>query len=178
MASKGTPTKIYKKTTLSTPNISRCRLCNTVQDSKHCKNLFSTANEAILQRAELIYGENIPQVHGFPHLICRPCERRLNNAISFKNVITETQKLLRKDARLKRCIEFSPSVIGQPPKVLVRDASRRRSIDFGVGMTDETQQNLPTASTVSFHYYVFLLLEIGHIYDLVKSVLSISCKHH
>ena len=38
MASKSTPKKVYST---STENSSHCRLCNGVQDQRHCKNLFN-----------------------------------------------------------------------------------------------------------------------------------------
>jgi hypothetical protein len=66
---------------------------------------------------ELNHGEKLPHVDGFPYLICRPCERRLNNTISFKNVISATQKSLVKDSRFKRCPEVSPSVAKLSAKV-------------------------------------------------------------
>ena len=159
MASKGTPKKLYAK---STPkeNISRCRLCNSVQDPKRCKNLFGSANKVILQHAESIYANKLPQVYGFPHLICRPCERRLNNAIVFKNCIAETQKSL-EDTRSKRCIEESPSAVKSAPKVLAREC-RRRSIDFsgaGASVEDESQHDTlttPTVSCLHLRYSTFL----------------------
>ena len=160
MASKGTPKKLYAK---STPkeNISRCRLCNSVQDPKRCKNLFGSANKVILQHAESIYANKLPQAYGFPHLVCRPCERRLNNAIVFKNCIAETQKTLEKDTRSKRCIEESPSAIKSAPKVLARE-SRRLSTDFsgaGANVEDESQHDTlttPSVRCLHLRYSTFL----------------------
>ena len=128
MASESTPKKFYKKSSGSTKSSSRCRLCNSVQDQKHCKSLFKKTNEEILNKVELIYGEKLPHVDGFPYLICRPCEceRRLNNAISIENVISETQKSLVKDSRSKRCPYVSPSVARPSSKVSTVE-SRRRS---------------------------------------------------
>ena len=124
--SKSTPKKFYKKSSGSTENSSRCRLCNDVQGQRHCKNLFNKTNERILNNVELIHGEKLPHVDCFPYLICRPCERRLNNTISFKNVISETQKLLVKDSRSKRCPDVSPSV-GRPSVKVATVESRRHS---------------------------------------------------
>ena len=98
MASKSTPKKFCKKSSGSTENSSRCRLCNGVQDQRYCKNLFNKTNEIILNNVELIHGKKLPHVDCSPYLICRPCERRFNNTISFKNVISETQKSLVKDS--------------------------------------------------------------------------------
>ena len=127
MASKSTPKKLYKKSSASNENSGRCRLCNGVQDPRHCKNLFSKTNQRILNNVESIHGERLPHVDGFPKLLCRPCERRINNTITFKNVIAETQKSLMKDSRTKRCVDISPSVARPAPKVTVVD-SRRRSL--------------------------------------------------
>jgi hypothetical protein len=129
MASKSMPKKFYKKSSGSTENSSRCRLYNGVQDQKHSKNLFNKTNEKILNNVELINGENLLHVDGFPNLICRPCERRLNNTITFKNIISETQKSLKKDSRSKRCPEVSPSIARSSTKVAAVE-SRRRSLDF------------------------------------------------
>jgi hypothetical protein len=75
MASKSTPKRFYKKSSGSTENSSRYRLCNGVQDQRHCKNFFNKRNERILNNVELIHGEKLPHVDGFPYFICRPCER-------------------------------------------------------------------------------------------------------
>jgi hypothetical protein len=80
MASKDTPKKYYSKSTST--DISRCRLCNSVVDRDHCKNLFRSSNLTVLRDAEKIYGCALPQENLLPHLICRPCERKLNNASS------------------------------------------------------------------------------------------------
>ena len=94
MASEGTPKKFYKKRLESTGNISHCRLCNCIADPGHSKNLFRKGNQTTLRNTELIYGGELPQSNSLPHLICSPCERRLNNAIQLKRVITETQRVL------------------------------------------------------------------------------------
>lgn len=129
MASKDTPKKYYKKS-VST-DISRCRLCNSVVDRTHSKNLFRSSNLTILRNVEQIYGCALPQENFLPYLICRPCERRLNNAIQFKNTIVETQRSLQNDLRAKRCKELSPSVTKLSTKIHAAGAGpRRRSIDF------------------------------------------------
>ena len=135
MASKSTPKKLYKKSSASNENSARCRLCNGVQDPRHCKNLFNKTNKKILNNVESIHGEKLPHVEGFPNLLCRPCERRVNNTITFKNVISETQKSLLKDSRTKRCLDISPSVVRPAAKVAVVD-SRRRSL-FNVSSSSD-----------------------------------------
>ena len=132
MASKDTPKKLYKKQTDSTGSISRCRLCNSVTNPKHCRNLFYAKNQTVLANAERIYGEKLPQNDSLPHLICAPCERRLTNAIKFKNIIEETQRVLQEDVRAKRCVDVSPSVTKPPAKVRLTETPRRRSIDFNI----------------------------------------------
>ena len=141
MASKGTPKKFYKKRLESTSSISHCRLCNCIADPGHSKNLFRKGNQTTLRNAEHIYGGELPQSNSLPHLICSPCERRLNNAIQLKRVITGTQRVLQRDVSAKRCVELSPSVPKPPAKVRSTGNSPRRSIDFG------EQSNSPTAVT-------------------------------
>lgn len=150
MASKSMPKKVYKNT--STENISRCRLCNGVQDPRHCKNLFSNKNQIILKNVALILGEDLPHVDGFPSLVCRPCERRVNNTISFKNIISETQKSLLKDSRSKGCVELSPSVLRPSVKVAAVE-SRRRSLTFdsaNVSTTGDKSSSLVPTEQMSW----------------------------
>ncbi len=142
MASKDTLKKLYKKAELNTGSISRCRLCNCIANPKHSKSLYLRKNQAILHNAERIFGGELPHKSDFPAHICAPCERRLNNAIQFKKVITETQQALAEKVRTKRCIDISPTV--QPPAKVRTDprTSRRRSIDFNVA-ADDTQSASP-----------------------------------
>ena len=128
MARKDTPKKHYKKKGESTGSISRCRLCNSVADPKHSKSLYLRKNRAILQNAEIIFGSELPHESEFPAHICGPCERRLNNAIQLKKIITETQQALAENVRSKRCVEVSPTAVVPPakvrdPKVPVGEAS-------------------------------------------------------
>jgi hypothetical protein len=67
-----------------------CRLCGSFEDKKYCKNLFIKQNENLLHIAEIINGGSLAFETGLPNLLCRPCERRLNNLAKFKKVITET----------------------------------------------------------------------------------------
>ncbi len=150
MASKGTPKKIYKKFFGSTI----CRLCKSVTEPKHSKNLFKDLNRDILRSAESIYGEDFQRDSALPHLICRPCERRVNNFIAFKNIICETQRSLREDIRTKRCIELLPSVPKPPSKVLAAGSSRCRSIDFNVAGS-ESDRSESVAQTVPLHVSLF-----------------------
>ena len=91
-------------------NQSYCRLCGSVKDFKYCKNLFKKSNEELLAAAEAVYGGTLPGNELRPHLLCRPCERRLNNFKAFRAMITESQSHFQRSDRVKRCIEASPGV--------------------------------------------------------------------
>lgn len=136
MAAKETPKKRYFKSITAEVYSSSCRLCKAVVDKNHCRDLFkpSIANRAILKNVESIFGDNLPRDNSLLHLICRPCERRLTNAIAFKNVIIKTQKSLEAEIHSKRCLEISPSVVPSTSRVRASVSSltsgRRRSLDF------------------------------------------------
>jgi hypothetical protein len=116
--------------------------------------LFKDSNREILRSAESVYGDEFQRDNALPHLICRPCERRVNNFITFKNIICETQRSLREDIRVKRCIELSPSVSKPPSKVLAAGSSRRRSIDFNVAGS-ESGRSESVEKTVPLHVSLF-----------------------
>ena len=88
-ASQNTPKKYYPRA-LKLSGISCCRLCNNVTDPVHAKNLYRDTNKTILRNAEQIYGSALPSKSGLPHLVCRPCEQRVSNAIQLRNVIVKT----------------------------------------------------------------------------------------
>ena len=77
-------------------NLSCCRLCKSVGDISHSKNLFAKNNRMLLASVEELYGSSLSQNKLLLHLVCRPCERQVNNfkAFIFKNMIMETQKFL------------------------------------------------------------------------------------
>ena len=68
------------------------RLCKSVGDVSFPKNMYAKGNRALLAAAEDIYGRPLRQDNLLPHLLCRPCERRLRNFIAFKTVISESQR--------------------------------------------------------------------------------------
>ena len=136
MASKGTPTKLYKKRPESTTNISRCRLCDSVVDPDHSKVLFRSQNETVLRNVEIICDEKLPYDSELPRFICRPCERRLKNAVEFRETVKKTQRILHENVRRKRCVELSPSV-QTTAKVRATGSTRRRSIDFNINSGDQ-----------------------------------------
>ena len=131
-ASRGMPKKFYKSPSVLTV-ISRCRLCYSVGDPKHCKYLFGAANRAIYCNAESVYGSELPSSIEHLHLICRPCERRVNTVIQFKQTIGEMQRKLRQEVCAKCCVDFLPSVTTPAPKVraTATEKSPRRTLDFG-----------------------------------------------
>ena len=97
-----TPKKIIKSST--TANISCCRLFKSAGDVSCSKNIYAKGNRALLTAAEDIYGRPLRQDKLSPQLLCRPCERRLKNFISFKTVISESQSSFE---TVKRCTENS-----------------------------------------------------------------------
>ena len=139
MATKETLKKFCKSTGR---NRSSCRLYKAVLDSNYCNNLYSSSIHSILKNAEEIYCNVLPQDENFPHLICRPCERRLGNAMQFKRIVVETQQLLVQACRTKCCVEISPSIIKPSRKVCAIDGSssgRRRGLDFNEADTQALQ---------------------------------------
>ena len=78
--------KIYP---VSSNTKSCCRLCKAVSDSDHCRNLLGKGNGMLFVAAENIYGSSLQRGESLPHLLCRPCERRLRNFMAFKTLISE-----------------------------------------------------------------------------------------
>ena len=156
MASKGTRKKLYNKPSESADNIniSRCGLCNSVANPQHCKLLFRSQNQAILRNAEIIFGNKLPQDSNLPRMICRPCERKLNNAINFKNAILATQRILHENVRAKRCVDVSSSVVKPPGKVRASGESirRRRSIDFNIDKQHKSISNAQSSNGFASKY--------------------------
>ena len=97
-----TPKKTYRSS--DSGNQSCCRLCGSVKDFKYCKNLFKKSNEELLAAAEAVYGGALPRNELRSRLLCRPCERRLNNFKAFRAMITESQSHFQSSVRVKRCI--------------------------------------------------------------------------
>ena len=100
-----TPKKVYK--TNEAVTVSCCRLCKAVGDTSRWRNLYSKGNRQLLAIAEEVYGNALQRSEFLPHLLCRPCERRLNNFTVFKSTIFESQASF--ELKVKRCIEESPS---------------------------------------------------------------------
>ena len=82
-----TPKKVYISS--ESVNPSSCRLCSSAKDATHCKSLFAKANRALLAAAEDIHGGSLLREELLPHLLCRSCERQLNNFTAFKTMISQ-----------------------------------------------------------------------------------------
>ncbi len=95
------PKKVYAKSNLNSKSM--CRLCCSIIDPKHCKKLYNKASVNVLASAELLYSGFLLR-DSLPHLVCQPCERRLDNFMKFKNMICDNQDSM---MRQKRCIELS-----------------------------------------------------------------------
>ena len=127
---KETPKKVYRKTFANTECI--CRLCCGVHDPKHTKNIYRKANVKLLAIAETVFGDKLPNEDNLPRLICRPCERKLDNFSKFKNMVCESQNSIMKK---KRCLNISPSAPiteGKRAKTNIGEKSpaSRRSLSF------------------------------------------------
>ena len=133
------------------PKAIQGRLCNVVANPLYSKNLFRDLNRAILRSTEAIFGGELTPDSNLPHLICRPCERRLNNFSQFKS-ITEMLRLLQQDVRSKRCSELSPSVAKPLAKVC---AARVEEVLTSV----KSEMNLKAYLLVSYICCVLYYLE-------------------
>ena len=83
-----TPKKIYVASSNAT---SSSRLCKSVGDFSHCKNLFGKANHALLLAAEEIYGSAHRRSELFLHLRCRRRKRRRKIFTALHTLISESQ---------------------------------------------------------------------------------------
>ena len=76
-----TPKKIYAAFRNATRS---SRLCKSVEEFSHCKNLFGKANCVLPVAVEEIYGSSLERSIAYLLLRCRPCERRLKNFTALK----------------------------------------------------------------------------------------------
>ncbi len=125
---KETPKKVYCRKT-NTECI--CRLCCGIHDPNHTKNIYNKANVNLLALAETVFGDKLPNEDNLPHLLCRPCERKLVNFSKFKNMVCENQTSMTKK---KRCLNISPSAPtteGKRARTNIGEKSAsRRSLSF------------------------------------------------
>ena len=125
-----TPKKIYQSSNNRNPSC--CRLCGLVKDVNYCKNLFAEANKQLLAVAEEVYGRPLlrkAKEELRPHLLCRPCERRLKNFKEFKGIISQSQLYFERSERVKRCIDVSPSA-PRTLKTAKDQKTSRRGLSF------------------------------------------------
>ena len=120
MATKDTPKKLYVRSAFKDV-ISCSRLCKSVVDKRHSKDLFSAKNCLILSDVQVLYGKD---------------------AIRFKKIIEETQTSFENISRSTRCVEVSHSATQPSPSRMCsniggqRVLSRRRSMDFTESYSD------------------------------------------
>lgn len=114
-----TPKKVCKSS--ATASLKCCRLCKSFGDISFWTNIYSKGNRAPLAAAAVdIFGRPLRKDKLMPHLLCRPCERRLKS--EFLNFEIE---------RVKRCTEISPSVPRTLTKSAMESDSRgRRGLSF------------------------------------------------
>ena len=130
-----TPKKTYASSVI--------RLCGSVKDVFHCKNLFKKATEELLALAEAVFGGTLQRHELRPHLVCRPCERRLNNFRAFKAMITGSQSHFQRSERqerVKRCFEVSPSALRTLKSA--KDATTHRGLNFAGGAETNATNSL------------------------------------
>ena len=124
-----TPKKLYPVE--GRIDLSSCRLCWSIGDSRYCKNLFREVNRDILDFVQQVHGGVLPQDKTLPQLVCRSCERKVKNAAIVEKTIAETQRLLvEKKSRAKRGVS---SYLRQPPHLNQRIAQkfpRERGLTF------------------------------------------------
>ncbi len=145
---KETPRKVYPKSAIDSG--CKCRLCGGIFEKARCKNLFKKGNEGRLRSAEIVNGGALICEEGFPHLLCRACERRLENFEKFRKVVRDVQNGL---TREKRCTGVSPSApVSRPKSVRSHnlDAASRRSLSFiSSGISSETSMSQSTPDSES-----------------------------
>ena len=60
----------------------------------------------LLALADTVFGDKLPNEDNLPHLLCPPCERKLDNFSKFKNMVCDNQTSMMKK---KRCLNISLS---------------------------------------------------------------------
>ncbi len=141
---KETPRKVYPKSAIDSG--CKCRLCGGIFEKARCKNLFKKGNEGRLRSAEIVNGGALICEEGFPHLLCRACERRLENFEKFRKVVRDVQNGL---TREKRC---TGAPVSRPKSLRSHnlDAPSRRSLSFiSSGISSETSMSQSTPDSES-----------------------------
>ena len=131
-----------------------CRRCCGIYDLKHTKNLYRRANVQLLSLAEYVYRGKLPNEDSLPHLLCRPCERSLDNFKNFQNTIKGNQHSM---TQKNRCIESSPSAPTAKEKVartqglpLLQTKTTRRSLSVETSKELEQPQVLYVLYNIKF----------------------------
>ena len=137
---------------------SLCRVRATVCDRDHSNNLFSERNCGLLAVAETLHGKSLPR-GDFPHLVCRPCSRRLNNTKLLQDQIDKSQASFesKMSERFKRCIEISPS----PPKTIKSlriSTSTAATTSPKRGLSYSAINSLQNVVSISLNFYTGKLL--------------------
>lgn len=146
-----TPKKRY--TSSASINTSSCRLCGSVKDASHCKNLFGKTNRALLAAAEDIF-DSLPCRELLPHLLCRCCERRLKNYVAFKNLIAQSQSSFERSERMKRCIGESPSAPRALKSAKEDDRGQAKLRRRGLSFTGSSEQSTEKELQVRKWYFI------------------------
>ena len=129
--SKDTPKKFYSAS--GENQNSCCQLCLKICDVTHAKKLFRATNANLVKIAEDCLGDQLVRDQNLPQNICRPCERRLANYSSFKELISKSQESLKSQSRTKRCPDPSPTGLPaakRAERLEGRAFSSRRSLAF------------------------------------------------
>ena len=117
MSASETPKKVYFKQGKQAAS-SSCRLCMKICDPKNAKNIFNRGNVELLATAEDLLEQTLERGENLPHLVCRPCERRLANFKQFKELARNTQR------RIKADVPYNSSTFQEDGKCTWNKSSR------------------------------------------------------
>jgi hypothetical protein len=162
MASKETPKKIYR--TSVSPNCidpASCRLCRTVGDTSHRKDIFKPSNRELLKIAEHLHSHNIAPDPSLPSQVCRPCECRLKNCLEFHKVILATQEGFKRqlgDTQVKRCIDVLPSISRPPKSTRSTKPPARTSLISAFGACEVSSSPRNIEVIAQFHMNIYIPL--------------------
>lgn len=148
MSASETPKKYYFKQGKQTAS-SSCRLCMKICDPKNAKNIFNRGNVELLATAEDLLEQTLERGENLPHLVCRPCERRLANFKQFKEMAKNTQRTIKADSRAKRCKEMSPTIPPPSKKTETAPGTSRRVLQF---LPSEMGSDIEVGSDVEVGY--------------------------
>ncbi len=161
MASKETPKKVYgASVSIRQIDPASCRLCRSVGDRSHRKDIFRPANPTLLKIAEQLYGQSIAPDPSLPRQVCRPCERRLKNSLEFQKIILETQDAFQESqpARVKRCTDVSPSISRPLKSRSTNPCSARISLTSAFGDCEDEVSCCPMNTDTEVCTCIFIVL--------------------